>query len=42
MTTSNTIVDLARKVDQESEAYRIEQLIEMKMNEEILLKNFGR
>lgn len=42
LTTSNTIVDLARKVDQESEAYRIEQLIEMKMNEEILLKNFGR
>ena len=42
MTTSNTIVDLARKVDLESEAYRIEQLIEMKMNEEILLKNFGR
>lgn len=39
-TISNNLTDLARKVEKEEEAYRLERLIVLKMEEEILISNF--
>lgn len=39
-TLSNNLIDLARKVEKEEEAYRLESIIELKMEEEILISNF--
>lgn len=37
---SDNFIDLATSVDKETEAYEIEKLLALKMNEEVVLKNF--